>query len=231
MKQVKKLLALLLALLMVLALAACGSAPEKVVDDPQPEEQTEEQTEDQADVKNFEAGTVEGSTYTSEALGATLTLDENWVFLNDEEIGELTGMVQDMSDSEELQEALESGASIYDVYAMTNDGSGRSINITVSDLGTLFSKLTSEEAYVTAVAEQLQPSLESIGAENVEIETVTYTLAGAEHSGLHINADMQGMKLCESMTCVKVGKLIYNVTCTAQSEEELTAVMELFQAL
>ena len=87
---------------------------------------------------------------------------------------------------------------------------------------------------VRTMAEQSSDAidwLESIGAENVEIETTTYTMAGAEHSGIHVNAEVQGVELCESMTCIKVGKLVYNVTCTAQSEEELANVMALFQAL
>lgn len=228
MKQMKKLLALLLALTMALALAACGSQPEKTLDEPQPEEQVEEQAETE---KSFERGKVEGSTYTNEGLGMTLALDEDWKFLNDEEIGELTGTVQDMSDSEEIRAMLENGAALYDMYATTGDATGRRINITVSDLGALSGKLTTEEAYAAAVAEQLKPGLESVGAENVEIELTAYTLAGVEHSGMHIDAEMQGVKLCESMTFIKVGDLVYNVTCTAQSEEELAAVMELFQAL
>lgn len=227
MKQMKKLLALLLALMMVLALAACGSEQEEILDDPQPVEQPE----DQATEKAFEAGTVGGSTYTSETLGITFTVDENWTFLNDEEIGELTGMVQGMSDGETAQTTMEEGTAIYDVYAMVNDGTGRSINIRVHDTDALSGKLTTEEVFATEMAEKLKPELESVGAENVEIETTTCTLAGTQHSGVRVNAEVQGMKLCISTTCVKVGELLYVVNCTAQSEEDLTAVMELFRAL
>lgn len=224
MKQMKKLLALLLTLMMVLALAACGSEPEKIVDDPQFEEQVEEE-------KSFEAGKVEGSTYTSEALGFCFTVGEDWSFLSDEEIGELTGVAQDTSDSETIQAALEDGATLYDVYAMTNDGTGRRINITVTNSDEVFGKLTTEDAYAAAVAEQLLPSLESANAEDVEVETTTYTLAGAEHSGIRINGSIEGVEFYQNVICIMTDKLVYNVTCTAQSEDELTAVMELFKAL
>lgn len=224
MKQIKKLLALLMALLMVLTLMACGSEPEKVIDEPQPEVQPE------AD-ETPENGTVAGSTYTNEALGFCFTVGEDWVFLNDEEIGELTGVTQDTSDNDATQAALDGGAALYDVYAVTNDGTGRRINITVANSDEVFGKLTTEDAYAAAVAEQLLPSLEGVDAKDVEVETITYTLAGTEHSGIRINGSIDGVEFYQNVICIMTDTLVYNVTCTAQSEDELTAVMDLFEAL
>lgn len=215
----KKWLALLLSLVMAFSLTACGggsSTPDELQDEPKVEE------------KAFEAGKIDGDVYSSDVTGLQFKLDENWVFLDDEGIEELTGMVQDMTDSEKLEETMSKGASIYDMYAMTNDGSGRTVNITVENLGALYGTILDEEAYINAAKDQLQPAFDSMGATNVVVETTIYTIAGAEHSGIHLTAELQGVQLHEQMVCVKEGRYMYNITCSATSEEDAASIMAMF---
>lgn len=220
----KKVWALLLTLVMALSLTACGGGTDTKGNDSQPETQEEEQNQ------TFVPGTVSGDTYTSEGLGVKFVIDENWAFLNEEEIGELTGMVQDLTDDAEVKEALEDGESLYDMYAMTKDGSGRTANVTVSDLGALFGKVTTEDVYAESVAKELPDMFESVGATNLQVEPTTYTFAGEEHSGIHVVTELQGVEVHEGMVCVKDGRFVYNVTCAAQSEEALAGVMAMFNA-
>lgn len=220
----KKWLALLLSLVMVFSLTACGSS--NTPDEPNPGEGSGSQTEE----KEFKAGTIDGDVYSSDVTGLTFKLGENWVFLDDEGIEELTGMIQDMSDDEALEEAMSQGASIYDMYAMTTDGSGRTVNITVENLGALYGTILNESKYIDAAIDQLKPAFESMGATDVVIEPATYTIAGAEHSGIHCTATLQGVNLFEQLVCIKEGRYMYNITCSATSEEDVSSVMAMFSA-
>lgn len=215
----KKWLALLLSLVMVFSLTACGGSS-NVPDEPQDEPQVEE--------KDFKAGSIDGDVYTSDVTGLKFTLGDNWVFLDNEGIEEVTGMIQDMTDDESLKEIMESGATVYDMYAMTNDGSGRTVNITVENLGALYGTLLDESKYIDAAKDQLKPAFDSMGATNVVVETTTYIVAGAEHSGIHLTAELQGIQLYEQMACIKEGRYMYNITCSATSEEDAASIMAMF---
>lgn len=218
----KKWLALLLSLVMVFSLTACGSTP----DEPDPDEGSGSQTEE----KQFESGKIDGDVYSSDVTGLKFTLDSDWVFLDDEGIEELTGMVQDMTDDEDLEEAMSQGASIYDMYATTTDGSGRTANITVENLGALYGTILNESKYIDAVIDQLQPSFESMGATDVVVETAAYTIAGVEHSGIHCAFTLQGVSICEQMVCIKEGRYMYNITCVGTDEDAAAGVMAMFSA-
>ena len=221
----KKWLALLLSLVMVFSLTACGSS-NNTPDEPDPGEGSGAQTEE----KEFEAGTIDGDVYSSDVTGLKFTLGDNWVFLDDEAIEEVTGMVQDMTDDEALEEAMSQGASIYDMYAMVTDGSGRTANITVENLGALYGTILNESKYIDAVIDQLKPSFESMGATDVVVETATYSIAGVEHSGIHCAFTLQGVSLCEQMVCIKEGRYMYNITCVGDSEDAAAGVMAMFTA-
>ena len=221
----KKWLALLLSLVMVFSLVACGSS-NTTPDEPK----TDVDSGTQVEEKDFEAGTIDGDVYSSDVTGLTFKLGENWVFLDDEGIEELTGMVQDMSDDEKMKETMSQGASIYDMYAMTTDGSGRTVNITVEDLGALYGTILDESKYIDIAIDQLKPGLESIGATDVVVETASYTIAGTEHNGIHSVATMQGLNLCQQLVCIKEGRYMYNITCSATSEEDAASIMAMFSA-
>ena len=100
----KKWIALLLAALLVMSLAACShstpaenqnTATEPAADAPATDSAAPESTEPEVD---FEAGTVENNTYTSSLLGITATLDENWYFLDREEIDQIYGITSEAMD-------------------------------------------------------------------------------------------------------------------------------------
>ena len=219
----KKWLAFLLSLVMVFSLTACGSS-NNTPDEPDPNEDSSSQTAE----KEFEAGTIDGDVYYSDVTGLKFTLDDDWVFLDDEAIEEVTGMAQDMTDDEALEEAMSKGASIYDMYAMTTDGSGRTANITVENLGALYGTILDESKYIDAVIDQLKPSFESVGATDVMVETATYTVAGTEHSGVHCVFTLQGVNIHEQMVCIKDGRYMYNITCVGDSEDAAAGVMAMF---
>lgn len=221
----KKTISILLILTLVFSLSACGgSAPAEA------KTETAAEAAPQEAEKNFKVGTVDGNVYSSETAGIRFTIDDNWVFLDDEGIEEITGIVQYLTDDEAMQETMDKGASIYDMYAMANDGSGRTANITVENLGALYGTLLSEDAYIDLVEEQLAPSFEGIGATDVSVEKTTFDIAGAQHSGVYAKVEFQGISIHTGMICIKAGRYMYCISCSARSEEEMMGIVSMFSA-
>ena len=86
------------ALLLTMSLAACGGGAED--------------TKGPTPQKQFSAGTTTGNTYTNEYFGFTCTLDESWVFLDRDQISQVTGQVSDILDSDSLSDVYASGKEI-----------------------------------------------------------------------------------------------------------------------
>ena len=213
MKQTKNCLAPLLALLMLLSLTACGSSG----DDSQDEK------------KEYTAGVVDGSTYTSEFAGITCTLSESWIFLSQDEIAQIGGVASDLTTDEKLKESLNSGATIYEMYAMDSDST--SLNITVGDLGVIYGTVLDVKDYASSAADQMPSAMESIGMENVTAELTTVTFAGQQQTAIAVTASFQSVPMYEVLVCLKQGNYIYNVTVCSYGSDRTAEVLALFQAL
>ncbi len=213
MRYTKHVLAFLLALLMLLSLTACGSSG----DDSQKEK------------KDYTAGVVVGNTYTSEFAGITCTLGESWTFLSQDEIAQITGVASDLTTDEKLKESLNSGATIYEMYAMDSDST--SLNITVGDLGVIYGSVLEVKDYASSAADQMPSALESIGMTDVTSKLTTVDFAGQQQTAIAVTASFQGIQMYEVLVCLKQGNYIYNVTVCSYGSDRTAEVLALFQAL
>ena len=135
MKKFSRFAALLLALLLAMSLAACGKKTDGGDPDPAP-------------TKEFSAGKVDGSTYTNEYFGFSVTLSEDsgWTYFTDEQIAQVTGQTAELFDSDHITEAYDSGKVIMEMYAMRDDYA--TVNVTVEKLSNVNVVLLDEEGYV-----------------------------------------------------------------------------------
>lgn len=217
----RRIISLLLVLAMVFAMAGCGNKTENKENKEQPKEQE----------KTFSLGTIDGNVYTNDFAGFSFKADDDWVFLDDEEIADLTGIVMEKLDNEEYTKSLSEGKTLIEMYSMPVDSSGRSINVTVQDVGAFYGKTTTLDAFISASIDQLKVAFESIGATDAEIEPAHFDFIGTDCSGLTCKADFAGTVLYESQVSIKVGRYIYSITCGAFSEEDVAAELEMFCAL
>ena len=179
MKKFTRFAALLLALLLAMSLAACGKKTDGGDPDPAP-------------AKEFSAGKVDGSTYTNEYFGFSVSLTEDfgWTYFTDEQIAQVTGQTADILDSDKITEAYDSGKVIMEMYAMRDDYA--SVNIAVEKLGKVNGALLDEEGYVDASLNSLPEQLLTAGYTDVDAAKTTVSFAGAEHDGRdleHTGAD------------------------------------------
>ena len=126
----KKLLCLILCLCLAAALGAPAFAEES-----------------EAEASEV-IGLKEDNVYLSEFLGVTAVFDENWVLLSDEEALEAMGYVAESIEDENLAKILRESGTVCDLFAVALDGSNDTINIQLENLGFLYGKVLSEEAYL-----------------------------------------------------------------------------------
>lgn len=241
MKTAKRIALLMLALAMLLALTACGGKSADVRGSVSTAESNEQR--ENIDGKNaaeedgtaFGLGTMNGGVYANEFLGLGCTLDENWTYFSEEELLELNGLTAEMVQDEDIAEMLENSNTIYDMYAMAEDGLV-TINITLENVGVLYGMALSEERYLEIASDLLESTLASSGLEDVELTAGTATFAGEEHGCIWLSASLaiseeESVPVYEMLVCIKKGNYMANVTLCSYQEDITDTLAALFYAL
>ena len=206
-----KYLSAALALVLALSLTACGAGSKK-----------------------FERGVVDGQTYTSTFLGLSCTVPAEFSYLTDAEIADINNIAADtLSDTElakQLQDNLENGSQIQDMYAMT-EGGLQTINV-------LLSKVSEKGAAVDMAAfadlgmEQIKTAYQSMGMTDVEASRETVTFMGQQYEGIRLTATYDGNA---PVYCVQVymqeGDYVCVVTFTSYIEDTTADMMGYFSPL
>lgn len=244
----KKITPLLLALALALSLVACGGKSTPADNDNTPAQSTEsgqstdaaqtpatEQTDDAQDTENteskFQRGKVDGNTYRSDFLGMQVTLDENWIIADDEQLVLLGGLVTDSFEDEDVRKLLDSGSTIYEFYALQQTDNS-SVNITVQELGLLGGIMMNEDAYADMNLQSLPDMLSSSGITLTQTEKTTMEFAGGTHTALTLEGTVNDVPLYETIVLVKSGNYMAVITAATFDETNPPAdLLALFQGL
>lgn len=215
----KRLIAVLLAMTMLLALCACGAKEEEIKgaiisseeqQEPEAPAQAEE-PEAPAEEVQLETGSIEGGRYENSYLGIACQLDENWSYFDQAQLAELIGVTADMFDDDSYAEQIKEADVFYDMYAAANDGSA-TINVVIQNMGLLFGTVMTEKEFLDASLGELETQLNSAGFENVKVERATIQFAGAEHEGLRIESQVQGINYYCTQILIKQGNYIATIS-------------------
>ena len=213
---------------MVLSLAACGSSSDNTSTDTNTDTTVTDPAEEEL---VYERGTVTDNTFSSAFLGASLTLDDSWLFFDDAQLAELAGLVQDSFEDEELRKQLDEGASVYEMYAL-HQNDNASVNITVQNTESSISSILSEDQYADLCVEQLPEIMASAGINVDSIEKISLDFAGTAHPALSISATVNNSPLYETIALVKQGSYIFSITCASYTDAATTTdLIAAFQAL
>lgn len=230
----KKWIAGALAAATVFSFAACTKAPEDVRGNVEPG-QTEASTapEDvRGDVESGEAefstGTSSGSKYENKFIGIGCELDSNWVLMSDAEMQEVNKASQEMVGGE-YQKMMEQAEVVYDMMA-TNVNETDTVNVNLEKLSGI-ARLIDESDYVEQSLASLSEPLESMGIENVQMETGEMEFAGATHKTVSVEGDFMGIKVYEKLVCVKCSGYMAVVTVCTWQENTTDQVLESFYAV
>lgn len=182
--------------------------------------------------REFQRGTVEGQTYTSEFLGLMCTAPEEFTYLEDQEIARLNDIsldsINDETLAQEMRQQLEDGSQVQDMYLMTEDGLCW-ISITVDKLDT---GSVDMEAFVASGVAQASSAYESIdGMENVVSAAQPVTFLDNQYSGILTTASYNGFPVCSLQVCIPVEPYICAITFTSYVEDHTEEMMTFFSAI
>lgn len=239
----KKCFALILALAMLLSLAACGgsSAPAATqapapsvpapTEAPAPaEEPAQEPAAEEEDAPTFGVYDPEACTYTNEFLGFVFRVGDTWTVLDREELAQFNDVLAEMVSDEKLSETLADSGSFHVFYA-TDDEIFASVDIVMENLGLLYGAVLSEEKYIELSKDDLAPALESIGIDDVTVETATFSFVGEEHPGLTVHGTMEGIDMYESIVLLKVGRYMAVIAVSSYIEDFTRDILAEFHSL
>ena len=228
MKQNFKLIPIMLSIVMVLSLTACGNKDIRgSVDSNNNAENSEAPI---AEEVTYESGSTTGGVYTNEFIGIGCELDENWTYYNDAELSELNGLVSDALSDEELAEMLENSKTVYDMFALADEGL-TTINVVIENIGVINGATMDENDYIEKSLELTKSGLESMGFTNVSAEKATMEFAGVERAGIAIVGEYSGAPVYEKMVCIKIGNYMADITVCSFNEDITAKLMSFFYTL
>lgn len=202
----KRVFTLFLALAMVLTLA--GISPAARAED------------------EFNFGSTQDNTYWNETLKIGCTLDENWYFLNEEEILQANSMTAEKLDGK-LAEMVKEGGSMIDMFVQ-NLETGATVNLVVERLSVVNSLVIDEKKYLDISQPTLDEAMAQMGIEDVEITQESMDFLGQEHQSIVITGSFNGVPVCETMVVVKSGRNMTIITVFSAVDGEVEEVLASF---
>lgn len=175
-------------------------------------------------------GETVNNVYTNGFLGITCQLDAQWTVLNKEQIAQQMGTTSDRLNNDAMTNAMENGT-VFTVFSAQKLSGQLNMNITLEKLSLVNGVLLDEESYIKISKDQLAPALESMGLENVTVETAKIQFAGEEHHGLRIHGTIQGIDFYEELVCIKNGNYIASVTVGTLGENKTDDLLAMFKKL
>ena len=192
------------ALSAIMIFSGCGNSVEKV---------------------EYTHGTVSGTTYTNEMIGAKADFGDGWTYFSDEDIASMNG-ISDFT-KENTDKAFSTNGVVYDMYVANADN--ENLNVLLEDLTRTNNASLDEQGYVDAAIGDLKTQLETqFTVDSLEQEKITFL--GSEVPCVKITLDVSGTKLYEYQTYKKVGQYMCVFTATALSAESAEEIIGKFTA-
>lgn len=219
--------------------------PEEKVEE-KPEEKAEEEAEEKPEEEKsenggYEKGTVNGLKYENKVLGISCTFTDSWYIATEEDIAEIMGITADLLTDTAMEESIESGNAVCDLYAMDADYS--TLNIQVTKFDSVFERMQlavlSEEELVDGVLEEFETSGEdqiiysSLGIEGGKMEKSTVKIDGKDHFCIRLSgvipAEEGDLPIFETMIFKTSGKYMGNITICSYIEDTTDAAAAMFK--
>ena len=192
-----------------------------------PEEESAED-EEKLDARDM-VGEKNAGSYANKGLAIRAKLPEGWQILDDEQTAQLMGQLAEKTDSESLANILSTAGSMCDMYALSLDGTGDNLNITIEDLGIAYGIVLDEERYLDIGAKNLENTLLSMGITNVQIEKESFFFAGEERFSALLTAEFNGRPMYERMILIKVDRFMGLVTSFSFDEGRINDILGCFE--
>ncbi len=180
------------------------------------EAETDAVTEEE---KELTLGNIDGNTYKSDFIGIGCTLDDSWVFYNDEQIAQINGITQSYYDEDYLEQ-VKNAAVYIDMYA-ANQETASTINISFQKGTKIAVLLTDIDKALTSSVDSIESTFANMGGKNFKYELCDVEIGGETFRGMDIYVEINGVPVYETMFCMKRGEY-FVFGCVATYVEDTT---------
>lgn len=220
MKQLRKFLPVMLVMMLALGLFGCGSSGSEEEEPAAPEASASTSEEsadtDGAEAVEYEHGTIDGTTYTSDFFGFTFTAKDGWEFSDEEALRQANQSVSDVVDNDAVTEALKSGSTFIDMQATDSANPLNNVNLTVSYAPGSKGIGDVNDATISYMTKMY----EDAGFTDVSITKSTATVAGEEIDALVTEMTVQGTSIVEKQVFFVSHDYLGTFTTSGISEKE-----------
>lgn len=215
----KKFLALIMCFTMIFVFSACGDSDVRgEVDGKKSDTVTQEE-------KEYSFGLIQGAKYENEFIGIGCEFDESWTFYTEEQIKQLNNISADLM-GEELAESIKNATIIYDMMASNTNGSN--VNINLEKVGLIQNAAIDIKTRLENTLPSIKEGLTNMGLTNITSEITTVTFAGKKTDAIKITGDINGVKLYETVMCIKTNQYITSIAVTSVNTDKTGDIISKF---
>lgn len=223
MRNVKRLMIVLVGILLSLLFCACSLIKIPIAGTSYPttpDDTTTQENSPESSASDLSANP-EGFAYRNDYFKLACTLPNDWYVLNQQELIQLFGVIDDVSGQSEtldgFQSMVESGHAQFDFYALTADGM-KSMNVVTGSI-TIADFLSSEQQALDESTPLVLKMLEEVDISNLSTSTDEIQFCGETHVALSIQGDFNGEKIHEKMLFIRRGFSVFTITASSLIED------------
>ena len=172
-------------------------------------------------------GTTEGFTFTCPQAGITVTLNDEWLIYGPENYEAVIGLKQDLSNRTQIEDILNAGQSVYELYAAHADRT--ILRVAVEDLRVRYGDITAQD-YAESQADHLPKMANAYALENVAVQLGTTSVAGQTYPSVSLTAEMVHVPHYELYVYIQRDNYLYTITCSCIEVDRCAELIGLFQS-
>ena len=179
------------------------------------------------DQSAYTPGTTEGFTFTCPQAGITVTLNDEWLIYGPENYEAVIGLKQDLSNRTQIEDILNAGQSVYELYAAHADRT--ILRVAVEDLRVRYGDITAQD-YAESQADHLPKMANAYALENVAVQLGTTSVAGQTYPSVSLTAEMVHVPHYELYVYIQRDNYLYTITCSCIEVDRCAELIGLFQS-
>ena len=229
MRNVKRLMIVLVGILLSLLFCACSLIKIPIAGTSYPttpDDTTTQENSPESSASDLSANP-EGFAYRNDYFKLACTLPDDWYVLNQQEIIQFFGFIDDLSSKsetvEQVQGVVEGAQAHYDFYAMTTDGM-TTINAIASSI-TVLDFLSSEQRTIEESIPLFLKTMEELGIENQTTSTDNIQFCGEKHVVLNVQWEFNGMIMYEKSLFIRRGFSILAISVASYSADKTDDIL------
>jgi len=177
------------------------------------------------DQSGYTPGTCTDGVFTSPS-GLSCTLNEDWFVYDAKSLEELTGLKHDLNDRQLVEDMLNSGQALYELYAVQSDRT--ILRVTAEDLRVRYGDISAQD-YAEIQADHLPTMADTFSLTDVACQVVEVDINGERCPSVYMTSTMVHVKHYEQYVYLLRGNYLYTITCSSVENDRCAELLDLFR--